>query len=468
EVPYAWALLAAGAPGARLPDGLEPNSDRMLVNARIRVLRAIALLGLGRRPQAAAEIQGALAAGQAQGSESSLRPVVLEILSSWPAPRRAALIEFFETAPGLGRAMGEDAWPGAWLELARAEAAAGRRNAASRRLADADRAGLSDEQRFRAAEDDPGDGAFAAQVLRGLRRKGPGEAGRLINLAEAASRAGRGAKALALAALAEKSFPLDPEQSRRAAFVDWDGGDRATAVSLLKRLRYGSPADADLFLDMAERAGSSPPRPPVLGLLELVGDMPLDAKSAERLAKAYDALAETGRAAMVRGRRRGDFRGRLESARAAAAAGDRAGALERLKDAGRLDLDDADSRSLMLADQDLGEYARALEVADRRVRARPADAEWRSDRGLLRAMRGDRDGAIADWKTALRLDPDLSAPYLSLGSLYASLGRRAEALELYRTALSRPAVLRDAGAARLILAERAKLSPEGGAGAGGP
>jgi len=455
EVRYDWALLASGAPGAWVWEDLQPGPDRMLVNVRIRVLRAIYRLDRGRRAQADAEMSSLLADAETQGTSNSLRPVVLEVLSSWPAPKRAPLIEFLESAPGLGRALGADAWTGAWLELARAELAAGRADAARRALAAAERAGLSDERRLRAAEDDPGDGTFAALVLEGLRDKQPAQAARLVSLAEAASKSGRDAKAVRLLALAESSFPLDPGQARRAALVDWDSGAPQRAVALLKKLKLDSPAEADRILDMASRPA---PRPRVLDLLEIVEDMRLDAERTERLAKVYDALAEPDRAARVRGRQGDGVRARLEAARAAAAAGDRAAALSSLAAAGRLDLDDDGSRAVMLAYQGLGEYARALEIAERRVRARPSDGEWRSDRGLLRAVRGDREGAVSDWKAALRLDPDLSAPYLSLGSLDASLGRRAEALALYRRALSRPALLRNAEAARLIRAESEKLT----------
>ena len=116
-----------------------------------------------------------------------------------------------------------------------------------------------------------------------------------------------------------------------------------------------------------------------------------------------------------------------------------------------------DARRLVLLHQGLREYARALAIVERRVAARPGDARWRNDRGVLLMLMGRTDEAVSSWDQAIALEPDFLAPYLSLGSLYASLNRRKEALDLYQKALSRRRAKEEEGTFKRILAERKSL-----------
>ena len=59
-------------------------------------------------------------------------------------------------------------------------------------------------------------------------------------------------------------------------------------------------------------------------------------------------------------------------------------------------------------------YARALELADAGLTLAQGDAALTAARGEARAGLGDVDGALADWRLALRLDPE------DIGALYSS------------------------------------------------
>ncbi|MBI2788547.1 MAG: tetratricopeptide repeat protein, partial [Elusimicrobia bacterium] len=178
-----------------------------------------------------------------------------------------------------------------------------------------------------------------------------------------------------------------------------------------------------------------------------------------RLAAAYRDAGDSRAAGRVR-RRAGDDAGLLlDRAEAAAAAGDRRGAAALLSRAASLGLDDDEARRVVLLRQSQGDYAGAAEVARARIVLRPVDARWRNDLGVLHSLMGRDDEAAADWAAAIALDPDGLAPYLSLGTLYSSAGRRRDALELYEKSLSRRHVPSEAGVLRRILEERRKLLP---------
>ncbi|MFH2203004.1 MAG: tetratricopeptide repeat protein [Elusimicrobiota bacterium] len=85
--------------------------------------------------------------------------------------------------------------------------------------------------------------------------------------------------------------------------------------------------------------------------------------------------------------------------------------------------------------QTLGEYARALELLDRLVRGAPGDPRNLNDRGVLKALMGRREEAIADLRAALAREPFLPEACLTLGGLLTQMGKRGEALALYERAL---------------------------------
>jgi len=78
------------------------------------------------------------------------------------------------------------------------------------------------------------------------------------------------------------------------------------------------------------------------------------------------------------------------------------------------------------------EYERALEIAEAGLLVAPGDAALTASRGEARAGHGDVDGALADWRLALKLDPE------DIGALYSSAfvlereDRLAEAAEAWQ------------------------------------
>jgi tetratricopeptide (TPR) repeat protein len=72
-----------------------------------------------------------------------------------------------------------------------------------------------------------------------------------------------------------------------------------------------------------------------------------------------------------------------------------------------------------------GVIAAGLEIA-------PGDAGLICDRGEVHAHRGDRGGALADWRRAHEIDPENFAPVYSSAFLLEREGRLAEAAEAWR------------------------------------
>jgi tetratricopeptide (TPR) repeat protein len=98
------------------------------------------------------------------------------------------------------------------------------------------------------------------------------------------------------------------------------------------------------------------------------------------------------------------------------------------------------SRSALLYQQMKG-YHRALRILDSLAQDRDSEkqARWLNDRGVLKALMGKDQEAAADLRAAIARDPDFLPAYLSLGGLWDSSGRRAEAMRTYRAALGRTA-----------------------------
>jgi tetratricopeptide (TPR) repeat protein len=233
-------------------------------------------------------------------------------------------------------------------------------------------------------------------------------------------------------------------------FAATEGGRAPDAPRSLgervERLRRWRSEIADLLLDSAEGAASVETASRILGLLE--DDLPLDPERSRRAARAALAAGDRARAlSLLKG---------LDLGREDEAFLREVGTPEAAAQAENARLD-RDARRKMLLEQERGHLAAAMALADEGVRRRPGDGRWRSDRGVVEALSGRGDDAAADWKAALALDPDLPAPYLSLGSLAASRGRRGEAAALYERALRRQRIVLDAAAADRLLSERSKL-----------
>lgn len=407
-------------------------------------------------------------AARAAGADQ--RPAALASLdyagSMKPAPERIrALALAYRDIGGCSRALAvlkrmklagpEDA--DMLLDIAARAARAGQRPAALEGLAFAETLSLDPARRRRAALAywDLGSYARSMDVLRRT-ETGPGDVRMLLTMAAKAASAGHRRAALESLAFAEGMKP-DPEGLRALALAYRDLGDYTRSLALLKKADLKGPKDAAMLLDLAVRAARDGRRPEAVAGLAFAENLSLEPESMRGLAQGYRALGESRSAARVR-RRMDDEDGIwLDEAESAAASGDRASALARLARVRESRLVEDEARRLVLLYQGLREYARALEVVRRRILVHPDSAQWRNDSGVLHSLLGERDRAVSDWNSAIALDPDRLGPYLCLGSLYASLNRREEALSLYEKALARRHSKEDAAILTRILAGRRSL-----------
>ena len=78
-------------------------------------------------------------------------------------------------------------------------------------------------------------------------------------------------------------------------------------------------------------------------------------------------------------------------------------------------------------------YERAGEVTDRGLELAPGDAALTALRGEAKAGRGDPEGALADWRRALELEPEDIGALYSTAFLLEREGRLAEAIDAWRS-----------------------------------
>ena len=77
------------------------------------------------------------------------------------------------------------------------------------------------------------------------------------------------------------------------------------------------------------------------------------------------------------------------------------------------------------------DYDRARKVVDRGLALAPDDPILVGSRAEARAGAGDPEGALADWRLALQLDPDHIGPMYMSAFLLEHLGRRQEAIAMW-------------------------------------
>jgi tetratricopeptide (TPR) repeat protein len=82
------------------------------------------------------------------------------------------------------------------------------------------------------------------------------------------------------------------------------------------------------------------------------------------------------------------------------------------------------------------DYDAAADVIEAGLELAPGDWQFISDRGQVKAVRGDTEGALADWRRAHEIDPtDFSTVYAS-AFLLEEAGRLAEAVQSWRQILA--------------------------------
>jgi tetratricopeptide (TPR) repeat protein len=325
------------------------------------------------------------------------------------------------------------------------------------------RGGLDAAQAQRAARlsQQAGDMGMELVFLKVLAALQPAQSGRLVQWAGKAAAAGRPKEALAALDLAGSSR-LDGGEVRRAAELYRDLGAEQRAWQLLKRHVEEAPQDAEMLVSWARWAARADPQELRREVSDAAGHLRLDDRDRCRvldgmrragsdarpepapgfLARIYRGLGPSGRVGAVLRRSPAlwpaDPGLLLDLAEAAAAAGDRPAAVGLLARARRSPLDPGALGRAALVYQDVEEYGLALPVLDRLVVAQPAEARWRSDRGGIKVLLGDRAGGAEDLDAALALDPGWLAAYLGRGSLFDAAGDRRQALRLYETALRQP------------------------------
>lgn len=82
-----------------------------------------------------------------------------------------------------------------------------------------------------------------------------------------------------------------------------------------------------------------------------------------------------------------------------------------------------------------GDYATAVVILTRLIDRHPADAVNYNNRGLIYFQSGQMEKAIADYNTALQLNPHLDSAYNNRANYYASLGQLVEAIADYEQAI---------------------------------
>ena len=110
----------------------------------------------------------------------------------------------------------------------------------------------------------------------------------------------------------------------------------------------------------------------------------------------------------------------------------------------------------------LGRKKEALDELDRAVALEPDNPYRYSSRAWIRSALKDVDGAIADYRKALELDPDDAITLNNLGLLEEQYGMRKAAQERFRRADTLSGILRDAGV------DPPTAAPEGTKPAGNP
>ena len=78
------------------------------------------------------------------------------------------------------------------------------------------------------------------------------------------------------------------------------------------------------------------------------------------------------------------------------------------------------------------DYGAAGDAIDTGLGLAPGDWKLTSDRGEVKAARGDPEGALADWRRAHELNPEDFGPVYSSAFLLEDLGRLTEAAQAWR------------------------------------
>ncbi|MCX5796673.1 MAG: tetratricopeptide repeat protein [Elusimicrobia bacterium] len=266
----------------------------------------------------------------------------------------------------------------------------------------------------------------------------------------------------------------------------WPAREHPALLGGLDDLMAAEPARgaalAELWLSEAARAQRGGQREAALAALSKAQRGDLEAPQFQQLSLLYERLGQEGRSLEVleRGHALHPGDGKLwrallawrlrrlqgisdsglllDLADAAAQTGEQSAAMSFVARARERNPGARELGRIAMVLQQLGRHRQALEVLDGLARAYPGQARWLSDRGVLKMLMGDRRAAADDLARAVELDPGYLPACLSLGALYASSGRRQDAIRLYERSLARPVAAGDAEARSLREKVRSELT----------
>ncbi|MEH1920315.1 tetratricopeptide repeat protein [Nostoc sp.] len=98
--------------------------------------------------------------------------------------------------------------------------------------------------------------------------------------------------------------------------------------------------------------------------------------------------------------------------------------------------EDSDLRSCALRLAQQGDYTEAIALLTQLICRHPENAVDYNNRGLIYFQSGERQKALYDYNTALKLDPHLASAYNNRANYYATCGELAVALADYDQAIN--------------------------------
>ncbi|MBI4676949.1 MAG: tetratricopeptide repeat protein [Elusimicrobia bacterium] len=245
---------------------------------------------------------------------------------------------------------------------------------------------------------------------------------------------------------------LSQDELRRIVAAYRALGESGRALPAQEDLSRSEPERVLFLLDYAEAAAAAGRRDAALERLDRAQRLRPSRDELRRIAAAYRALGEDGRAlplleslSLLEPEQASS---QVEYAVAAAAAGRRDAALERLDRAQRLKPSQDELRRIASAYRTLGERARALAIHEGLVRRRPDQALARVDHAEAAAEAGRREAALASLAKAEGLRPTKEEKH-RIARAYQALGESGRGLPLLRALTSEhplePALWSDLG-----------------------
>lgn len=329
-----------------------------------------------------------------------------------------------------------------WIARAKAALTAGRRERARDALdrAEALEPGSAARRRMAGLLSELGDHAAALRLIDGLTREIPGDAGLWIARAAGSHTLGDRAAARDCLSRAEGLSP-GPEDLRLMARLYRELGEHGRADRALERIS-SRPGDAELLVERAESAARNGRTDAARRALAEAEKLDPRRDTRRWMAKLYSRLGDHARAAAVLRKLEGAL-GRdpgflIEYARALGKSGDRAAGEKALSRARGLRPSPVQARSAALLYQEWGLHGPAIELLTPLVRDKALGAQALGDRGLCEFLRGKPGQAVKDLEAAIERDSGLLSAYLTLGAVYASMGRPSDERRAYERGAAVP------------------------------